>query len=144
MGDDSLSGMLPEMPPPLPAILETALYCPELVAAEGFYRDVLGLEFHSRAEGRHVFFRCGAGMLLLFHPAATILEDSPTRHGAVGPGHMAFRVSEAELEDWRLHLVDAEVPIDSEVHWPNGGHSLYFRDPAGNVLEVATAALWGL
>ena len=53
------------------AILESALYVTDLVAAEVFYAEVLGLEIIAKAEGRHVFFRCGAGVLLLFNAEAT-------------------------------------------------------------------------
>ena len=49
-------------------ILETCLYVDDLVRAEEFYRDVLGLTFVSRQEKRQVFFRCGQRMLLLFNP----------------------------------------------------------------------------
>ena len=34
------------------------------------------------------------------------------------------------------------VAIESEVSWPNGGHSIYIRDPAGNSLEFATPDIW--
>ena len=36
------------------------------------------------------------------------------------------------------------VPVESEVSWPRGGASLYLRDPAGNVVELASPAIWGL
>jgi catechol 2,3-dioxygenase-like lactoylglutathione lyase family enzyme len=38
----------------------------------------------------------------------------------------------------------AGVAIESDFHWPNGGRSIYFRDPAGNSLECAEAIIWGL
>jgi len=28
------------------------------------------------------------------------------------------------------------------VKWPRGGTSLYFRDPAGHLVELATPGLW--
>jgi catechol 2,3-dioxygenase-like lactoylglutathione lyase family enzyme len=34
------------------------------------------------------------------------------------------------------------VVIESEVEWSDGKHSLYFRDPAGNVVEFAPPTLW--
>ena len=58
-------------PPRLAAILETALYAPDLDAAEAFYGGVLGLERATRAGNRHVFFRLGNAMLLIFNPAET-------------------------------------------------------------------------
>jgi catechol 2,3-dioxygenase-like lactoylglutathione lyase family enzyme len=57
---------------------------------------------------------------------------------------MAFAVGEAELPAWRCRLADAGVFIETELAWPGGGHSLYFRDPAGNSIELATPRLWGL
>src|SRR3954452_9801181 len=49
-------------------ILETCLYVDDLVKAERFYHQVLGLAVEGRQEGRHVFFPCGNRMLLLFKP----------------------------------------------------------------------------
>ena len=28
--------------------------------------------------------------------------------------------------------------------WPGGGRSIYFRDPAGNCVELVTPGVWGL
>jgi catechol 2,3-dioxygenase-like lactoylglutathione lyase family enzyme len=133
-----------------PSVLESSLYCPDLDGAERFYRDVLGLEVVARQVGRHVFLRCGEGMVLLFNPDATADPAPPTGgppmvpHGAQGPGHLAFRLPERDIERWQAHLTAAQVPIEAEVRWPQGGYSLYLRDPAGNSIELATAALWGL
>ena len=59
-----------ERPPPA-TILETALYAPDLDAAEAFYGGILGLERVARAGDRHVFFRLDRAMLLIFNPAET-------------------------------------------------------------------------
>jgi catechol 2,3-dioxygenase-like lactoylglutathione lyase family enzyme len=122
-------------------ILETALYAADLVAAEDFYEGVLGLEVDSREPGRHVFFRCGETMLLLFDPATTSRSAGrvPT-HGATGPGHVAFSVDDLEL--WPERLNSAGVDIEADVDWPNGGRSLYVRDPAGNSVELTTPRIW--
>lgn len=131
-------------------ILETAIYAADLEAAERFYSDVLGLAVFSREPGRHVFFRSGAGMFLVFNPNATTTGETRIggvavpRHGATGPGHMAFRIRESDLPAWRQHLSQNAILLDAEIAWPNGGKSLYFRDPAGNSIELATARLWGL
>lgn len=125
------------------AILETSLYVDNLAAAEEFYATVLGLALHSRAAGRHVFFHCGDGMLLLFNAAAT--RNAPAgfpAHGATGPGHVAFRIAPDETAAWRTRLTRSGVAIEAEIEWPRGGYSLYFRDPAGNCLELATPQLW--
>ncbi|MCH7471428.1 VOC family protein [bacterium] len=120
-------------------ILESCLYVSDLDAAETFYKNVLGLEVHSRREDRHVFFRCGERMLLLFNPQAT----RPS-HGTDGPGHLAFAVREHELAPWRSALREHGVRIVREHTWPGGGQSIYFRDPAGNSLELATPATWAI
>ena len=126
-------------------VLETALYVDDLPAAERFYREVLGLELYSREDGRHVFFRLGNAMLLLFNPSKTRQATGlvPT-HGADGPGHVAFTLNPSDVEAWRGHLEKHNVPVETEVQWPHGGLSIYFRDPAGNSVELATPQMWGL
>jgi catechol 2,3-dioxygenase-like lactoylglutathione lyase family enzyme len=131
-------------------ILETALYSSDLSAAEKFFISVFELELVSREPSRSVFFRCGRGMLLVFNPASTanetmLVNNQPVPlHGAVGPGHMAFAVADADLPAWRRRLQELGVPIEVEVAWPCGGHSIYVRDPAGNSIELATPRLWGI
>ncbi len=126
-------------------ILETCLYVDNLDAAEAFYTRVLGLRLVGKEEGRHLFFRCGRGMLLIFNPDKTRAPDNevPT-HGAYGPVHVAFAIPAGEIDHWREHLRAHGVAIEQEVIWPHGGHSIYFRDPAGNSLELATSSLWGM
>jgi catechol 2,3-dioxygenase-like lactoylglutathione lyase family enzyme len=126
-------------------ILETCLYADDLQATENFYRTILGLEVIARLEGRHVFFQCGNRVFLVFNPAKTreIGTNFPP-HGARGPGHVAFAATMSELPAWRAFLIQNGVMIESEVTWPKGGCSLYFRDPAGNSIELATPKIWGI
>ncbi len=129
-------------------VLETSHYTGDLEAAERFYRDVLGLRVHASEPDRHVFFSCGRGMLLLFNTAHT--SGRPTTvggqpiplHGASGPGHVCFAIRPDEVASWRDRLESHGVTVESEVEWPGGGASIYFRDPAGNSLELATPAVW--
>lgn len=126
-------------------VLETCLYVDDLDAAERFYSTVLGLELDAKVPGRHVFFRCGNAVFLLFDPRATSQPGGNLpSHGARGPGHVAFAATPAEMTAWRQHLRREGIPIDAEVTWPGGGQSIYFRDPAGNILEFATPSVWGL
>jgi catechol 2,3-dioxygenase-like lactoylglutathione lyase family enzyme len=122
---------------------EAALYASDLGAAERFYHDVLGLDIVSTMEQRGISFRCGETILLVFDPERTRIPDAgvPT-HGANGEGHIAFVVDGADLDPWRARLGAAGVAVESEVAWPSGGRSLYFRDPAGNVVELAPPTLW--
>lgn len=131
------------------AILETALYAGDLDAAERFYADVLGLAVYGRVAGRHVFFKCGSQMLLLFDPAATGAPSSSVKlpvpaHGASGAGHVCFRADAAEIDRWKARLQSKGVAIEADFVWPSGGRSIYFRDPAGNSIEFAEPRIWGL
>ncbi len=133
----------------LEGMLETALYADDLDKAEAFYEGILGLAKISRSGDRHVFFRCGAGVLLIFNPKETIKPPAPGSlqvppHGTTGSGHACFRVSGENLDAMAGRLKSAGVAIESEVTWPQGGRSIYFRDPAGNSLECAEARIWGI
>ncbi len=131
-------------------ILETALYAENLTEAADFYSQVLGLERFAEVAGRHVFFRTEGQVLLLFKPSATRVPPAKDAqlavppHGAQGPGHMCFAATGAEIDGWIEHLAAHRVGIESVVEWPQGGWSIYFRDPAGNSLEFAEAGIWGL
>ena len=130
--------------PRLEQVLETALYVNDLGRAEAFYRDVLGLTVTRAEPGRHVFCRAGNDMLLLFNAAETSRGEHLPAHGSRGPGHVAFAIRREELAEWRQQLERNGVAVEKEVEWPRGGRSLYFRDPAGNLLELVTPGCWGL
>ncbi|RME66941.1 MAG: glyoxalase/bleomycin resistance/extradiol dioxygenase family protein [Verrucomicrobia bacterium] len=135
-------------PPPISRVIETCLYAEDLDAAERFYHDILRLPLAAREAGRHVFFRCGECMLLIFNPRSTAREETHVGgdliplHGALGAGHVAFAVTREALPRWQAHLRQAQIPIESHVTWPNGAESLYFRDPAGNSVELVMPELW--
>lgn len=127
------------------SILETAVYARDLDAAERFYRDVLGLSLDSKSVGRHVFFRCGDAMLLVFDPEATAVKTGEVpAHGAHGPGHVAFAVENGDFEPWLERLSQHGVEVEASLDWPGGGRSIYFRDPGGNSIELATPSIWGI
>ncbi|RFC69332.1 MULTISPECIES: VOC family protein [Mesorhizobium] len=132
------------------AILEAALYVTDLDAAEAFYRDVLGLPVLAKAEGRHIFFRCGNSVVLLFNAEATRIPPAKDArfpvppHGAIGPGHLCFAATGAEIDQWAQKLRHASVEIEADFEWPKGGRSIYFRDPSGNSIEFAEPRIWGI
>lgn len=129
-------------------VLESALYAENLEETAAFYTDVLGLERIVEVPGRHVFFRVEGGVLLLFNPHATVQPPRDPRmpvppHGATGPGHLCFAGTAQEIADWAARLGAAGVEIEARFDWPQGGQSIYFRDPAGNSLEIAEPRIWG-
>lgn len=133
--------------PPILGTLESALYADDLDAAEAFYAGPLGLPVIQRQPGRHVFFRTGRSVLLVFNPAGTAQPPRPGAlpvppHGATGPGHYCLAIASGDLYAWRDHLTAQDIAIEAEITWPTGGRSLYIRDPAGNSIELADAALW--
>jgi catechol 2,3-dioxygenase-like lactoylglutathione lyase family enzyme len=124
-------------------IFETVLYAEDLASAERFYQQALGLEVIERSS-LAVVFRCCGGVLLLFDPrrSAAPGRDLPA-HGTSGAGHVAFAARPEDLEAWREQLRQAAIPIELEIEWPEGGRSIYFRDPAGNWVELAPPTIWG-
>lgn len=136
----------PEIPPK--GILETGVYCSDLDAARIFYEDVIGLEIYSMQPDRHLFYKVGESMLLVFNPQFTstssvkIGGDQIPRHGAAGASHFAFQVKHEQFEAIKANLDQHGIAIESEIDWPGGGHSIYCRDPAGNSVEFATRTLW--
>jgi catechol 2,3-dioxygenase-like lactoylglutathione lyase family enzyme len=127
------------------AVIETAIYVDDLNAAEDFYLRILGLPVIAKEAGRHVFFQVGTSNVLLAFIADTTLKgDQLPPHGARGPGHFALGIQADALDGWRDHLQANGIVIEKEVQWPLGGKSLYFRDPAGNSVELVTPGVWGL
>jgi catechol 2,3-dioxygenase-like lactoylglutathione lyase family enzyme len=134
-------------PPPVSGLLETALYVADMARAVRFFRDVLGLRPMLEGDRLTAFDAGRSGVLLLFLAGAS-LEDMSSPGGVVpghdgsGPVHMAFAIPAGSAEAWRTHLAAQGVMLRSEVAWPRGGQSLYFEDPDGHVLELATPGLW--
>jgi catechol 2,3-dioxygenase-like lactoylglutathione lyase family enzyme len=126
-------------------LVEIGVYADDLDEAERFYGEVLGLSVRARESGRHVFFQVGdRTMFLVFRPEATSGGEILPAHGARGPGHFALGIAPEDLDGWRRRLGEYRIAIEHEESWPLGGHSLYFRDPAGNSVELITPGVWGL
>ncbi|PAX07016.1 VOC family protein [Sphingomonas lenta] len=133
--------------PPIDGLLETAIYVDDMDRAVRFYEEVLGLPAMLRTPRLTAFDAGRSGVLLVFARGMTE-ADSPTPGGVV-PGHdgagrlhFAFAITADSYDAWRAHLLAKGVAIRSEVAWPKGSRSLYFNDPDGHVVELATPGLW--
>ncbi len=133
--------------PRITGLLESAIYVDDMARACGFYRDVLGLMVMLDTP-RLTAFDAGAGGVLLVFARGQSREDMPGPDGTIpghdgaGALHLAFGIPADALAAWRTRLADAGVALRSEVTWPRGGSSLYFDDPDGHVVELATPGLW--
>ncbi|MGH6925451.1 MAG: VOC family protein [Propylenella sp.] len=133
--------------PPIRGVLETAIYVDDLHRAHAFYGGVLGLERVLNTP-RMLTYAVTPGQVLLVFKRGMTKEDSKSAGGMVpghhseGPAHFAFAIGAEDYEVWKAHLTAAGIAIRSEVAWSPGGKSLYFDDPDGNVVEMATPGLW--
>ncbi len=134
-----------EPAPRLEGVLETSLYhdAAEGPEIERFYADRLALPLVSRWPGG-LAFRAGAGVLLLFERETTASREGPiAEHGSIGPGHACLLADGANgYERWRERLAGAGIEITHEQEWQGGRRSFYFKDPAGNLLEIADGDIW--
>lgn len=132
--------------PAIRGIVETCINVADMDRARRFYERLFGLDVIEHDE-RFCAFRVGPDVLLLFTQGAS---DRPTTvngglippHNTVGAVHFAFAVASDELDNWRQLLAREGIQIESEVTWDRGGHSIYFRDPDGNLLELVTPGVW--
>ncbi len=133
--------------PPVEGVLETSLYASDIGRTAAFYRDLFG--FKALVESpRLVAFEVAARHVLLVFQAGATEDDVRDSRGTI-PGHdgrgrlhLALSIAAADYDPWRRRLVERGVAIAGEYRWPRGGMSLYFRDPDGALVELATPGLW--
>jgi len=136
-------------PPALRRVLETCLYVADMARARDFYEQVMGLT-PQFTEDRITGYRLGEGMLLLFKAGGTLQPvqtpggEIPPHDGS-GPAHFAFSIAASDELAWTKHLANHGVALESRVEWrKDNAASLYFRDPDGHLVELATPGLWGI
>ena len=133
--------------PSVNRILETSLYVDDLGRSTAFYRRLFGFEVMFQDDRMCAMAVPDRQVLLLFrkggsvHPVEMPFGVIPA-HDGQGALHLCFAIDRDALDPWRNHLRSLGIAIESEVAWPRGAISLYFRDPDGHVLEVATPGLW--
>jgi catechol 2,3-dioxygenase-like lactoylglutathione lyase family enzyme len=129
-------------------IVETSIYSSNLEIMKEFYVEKLGLELVSEQKGRHVFLKTDKNMLLIFNHVVTAAEKESS-HGAITPPsvvHVAFEIESDEYEEARDLLEKNNIQIEKEVVWENNikSRTIYFRDPAGNLIEFITRNYWSV
>jgi|SRR5713101_3448848 len=139
--------------PMLHGLVETALFVEDLPRASAFYEQALGLE-KIKASDTGCVFRVDDQRYFLLVLRNAAQNSNTTSSGTVlppcalpeqsgrGPGHVAFGITSDALDSWRARLRKHGVEILSEVNWERGARSLYFRDPDGHLIELATAGIW--
>lgn len=115
-----------------------ALRTADLAAGASFYRELLGLELSEQSEGAVSLVPVGYGGI---PPVITLELDQGTRKGRSGIGgihHFALGTrTRGSLLKWKRWLTDRGVPVSGP--YDRGYfHSIYFRDPDGQVVEIAT------
>jgi catechol 2,3-dioxygenase-like lactoylglutathione lyase family enzyme len=129
-------------PPALDGLLEVAIYVDDVAQAVAFYEQVLGLSILD-ADERLTAMAAGRQVLLVCQRGASVSRPL-TPHDASGRQHVAFAVPSADLPAWEERLRESGVTIEESRAWPRGGRSLYFRDPAGHLLELASPGVWSI
>jgi catechol 2,3-dioxygenase-like lactoylglutathione lyase family enzyme len=133
--------------PQLDRVIETCLYVDDLDRAARFYERVLGLGLLT-SDARFCAYDVGGNSVLLLFRRGATLETVRMPGGTIpphdghGPLHLAFAVAADELPHWEQRLRDEGVAVEGRTRWSRGGHSVYFRDPDGHLLELATPGLW--
>lgn len=133
--------------PHIRRLLETSLYCDDVAVTTGFYARLLERP-PMLASDRVVAFDAGEGTVLLLFPRGACAR--PIRlaggvvpgHDGAGPAHLAFAVDAGDLAAWEDRLAALGIAVESRVEWTGGGRSLYFRDPDGRSVELATPGTW--
>jgi catechol 2,3-dioxygenase-like lactoylglutathione lyase family enzyme len=129
------------IPPPVSHVLETALYVDDVQISKAFYQRVFGFALDFEID-RLVALDVSPGQVLLLFTKQGSADLPRTAHFGDGQLHLAFAICADQIEPWRVHLTRLGIKIEDEVTWSRGGVSLYFRDPDGHCLEVASPGIW--
>jgi len=133
--------------PTIRRVLETALDCDDLPRSAAFYASLFAVEPMLTSD-RLVAIDAGEGTVLLLFQRG--LSKEPVQlpgglvpaHDAGGPGHLAFAIDRADVPSWEARLHELGIAVESRVTWERGGVSVYFRDPDGRSVELATPGVW--
>ena len=137
------------MTPELRGVLETSLYVSDLERSRAFYTRLFSFPVLLQDDRFCALGVSGRQVLLLFRKDVSVnpvITDGGTipPHGGEGQLHLAFAIGRDEFDAWERRLQSEETPVESRVGWKRGGKSIYFRDPDGHLLELATPGVWAI
>ena len=125
-------------------ISETVLYVDDMHRSVEFYQRVFGFAVLTSSARLSALRVAPLQVLLIARKGATVdarVTPSGTvpPHNGSGQLHVAFAVPSGQLNEWRTTLKAHGVEVESEMNWPKGGQSLYFRDPDQHCIELKTS-----
>jgi len=130
--------------PTVLGVLETALYVDDMRRSVEFYERVLGFSVLN-AFDRLTSMRVAPNQVLLIIKKGSSVQATVLPFGTIPPTdgdgqlHVAFGIVRSELQKWRAVLEEHAIAVESEFEWPEGGWSIYFRDPDNHILELKTS-----
>lgn len=128
--------------PQVTGILESALYVDDLDRATAFYQSLFGFTVLVADERIRALAVAGRQVLLLFQRGGSLNYVTP--HDGSGPLHVAFATAREDLPAWEERLAAHGVAIEQVRDWDLGGRSLFFRDPDGHLVELASPGVWAI
>ena len=129
--------------PMLGGLLEVALYVDDLERSSQFYQTLFGLKTIASDERLNAV-GVGDHQVLLLCERTASASLSLGAHDADGPQHVAFAIPASDLQLWETRLIQHGVTIEDRRTWSRGGMSVYFRDPDGHLIELATPGVWSI
>lgn len=130
-------------------LTHSGICAPDLPESEKFYVDLLGAQFSNRS-GLHIdkvvrgrslntVVVLADYLLALMVPKQGLEEAAPKQLRGENPLRHAFWVSRERFDEVVERLRERGIPLEGPVDHPLDGplgQSIYFRDPAGNFLEL--------
>ena len=135
--------------PKIGTVLETALYVDDLGRSIAFYQEVLGMTLASDPVDRMCALNITADQVLLLFKKGGSVKATVTAFGTIPPTdgsgslHVAFSIRPSDVDAWQGRLLESGVDVESVVIWPEGGRSIYFRDPDNHAIELKTSNWYG-
>lgn len=132
--------------PHVTGVLETCIHVEDIARSARFYERLFGFRRLGSDERFCAFDVAGHDVILFLRGGTSEPVTLPggviPPHGGGGQLHFALAIPPDDLRAWEQRLGEAGVKIESRVKWSRGGESLYFRDPDGHLVELATPGIW--